>query len=273
MESSVITFIIPSINRESLTQSINSLINQTNPNWRCIIIYDGVDGKLFNDPRIETINIDKIGSKSFTHGMSGLVRNEGLKLCKTEWIGFLDDDDTLHPDYVNTLFSKYYELDFIIWRMKFSDGLVIPRTDKISFGDVGISIAYKNKYGQFDYVNFFKRHDTQFNTDQRVYQPQIGTWESSTLSYNQFQTSQQRYIVDATQVLECNTDFLEEGYNDLFKQLLVSDEIYWLYNQTTSVVKPLTIKTNSLQFKTGVNNKLIQYTIEFYIGQPYKFIF
>jgi glycosyltransferase involved in cell wall biosynthesis len=146
MESSVITFIIPSINRESLTQSINSLINQTNPNWRCIIIYDGVDGKLFNDPRIETINIDKIGSKSFTHGMSGLVRNEGLKLCKTEWIGFLDDDDTLHPDYVNTLFSKYYELDFIIWRMKFSNGLVIPRTDKISFGDVGISIAYKNKF-------------------------------------------------------------------------------------------------------------------------------
>jgi glycosyltransferase involved in cell wall biosynthesis len=146
MESSVITFIIPSITRESLTQSINSLINQTNPNWRCIIIYDGVDGKLFNDPRIETINIDKIGGKSSTHGMSGLVRNEGLKLCKTEWIGFLDDDDTLHPDYVNTLFSKYYELDFIIWRMKFSDGLIIPRNDTISFANVGISIAYKNKF-------------------------------------------------------------------------------------------------------------------------------
>ena len=164
MENSIITFIIPSINRKSLTQSINSLINQTNPNWRCIIIYDGVDGKIFNDYRIETIKIDKLGGESFAHGMSGLVRNEGLKICKTEWIGFLDDDDTLHPDYVNLLFSKYSDLDFIIWRMVLPSGLIIPRNNNISFGNVGISIAYKNKFDNlffdsnrdgedFDFVN------------------------------------------------------------------------------------------------------------------------
>ena len=135
-----------------------------------------------------------------------------------------------------------------------------------------VRVAYKNRFGQFDFINFYKRHNDTFNTEQRLYQPQLGSWESSTLSYNQFQTSQQRYIVDATQVLECNTDFLQEGYNELFKQLLVSDEIYWLYNQVTSEVKPLTIKTNSLQFKTGVNNKLIQYTIAFDIGKSYKLI-
>ena len=135
-----------------------------------------------------------------------------------------------------------------------------------------VRVAYKNRFGQFDFINFYKRHNDTFNTEQRLYQPQIGTWESQTLSYNQFQTSQQRYIVDATQVLECNTDFLQEGYNDLFKQLLVSDEIYWLYDQSNSLVKPLTIQTNSLQFKTGVNNKLIQYTIAFDIGQPYKLL-
>ena len=56
------------------------------------------------------------------------------------------------------------------------------------------------------------------------------------------------------------------------KQLLVSDEIYWMYNQASDLVKPLTIQTNSLQFKTGVNNKLIQYTIIFDIGQPYKLL-
>jgi len=135
-----------------------------------------------------------------------------------------------------------------------------------------VRVAYKNRYGQFDFINFYKRHNDTFNTDQRLYQPQIGTWESSTLSYNQFQTSQQRYIVDATQVLECNTNYLSDGYNELMKQLLVSDEIYWLFDQANSIVKPLTIKTNSLQFKTGVNNKLIQYTIAFDIGQPYKLL-
>jgi hypothetical protein len=135
-----------------------------------------------------------------------------------------------------------------------------------------VRIAYKNRFGQFDFINFYKRHDIQFNTDQRVYQPQLGTWQSSTLSYNQYQTRQQRYIVDATEVLSCNTDWLEQGYNELMKQMLVSDEIYWLYDQTGQLVKPLTIQTNSLLFKTHVNNKLIQYTITFDIGQPYKLI-
>jgi hypothetical protein len=137
---------------------------------------------------------------------------------------------------------------------------------------VPIRVAYKNRFGQFDFFNFYKRHNTTFNTDQRLYQPQLGTWQSSTLSYNQYQTRAQRYIVDATEVLECNTNYIEEGYNELFKQLLVADEIYWMYDQENNLVKPLTIQTNSLQFKTGVNNKLIQYTITFDIGQPYKLI-
>jgi hypothetical protein len=135
-----------------------------------------------------------------------------------------------------------------------------------------VRIAFKNRYGQFDFLNFYKRHNETFNTDQRLYQPQLGTWGAAALSYDQFQTSQQRYIVDATQTLECNTNWLEQGYNELMKQMMVSDEIYWMYDQTNNLVKPLTIQTNSLQFKTGVNNKLIQYTIVFDIGQPYKLL-
>lgn len=134
-----------------------------------------------------------------------------------------------------------------------------------------VRVAYKNKYGQFDWFNFYKRHDVTFNTDQRLYQPQLGTWSSATLGYSKFQTRQQRYIVDATEVLSVNTDYIEEGYNDLFKQLLVSDEIYWVIDNQGNV-RPLTVQTNSLQFKTHVNTKLIQYTIVFDIGQPFKFI-
>jgi hypothetical protein len=135
-----------------------------------------------------------------------------------------------------------------------------------------IRILWKNRYGQFDYLNFYKAHYNTFNTDQRVYQPQLGTWQSSTLSYNQFQTKTQRYIVDASEVLDVNSDWLQEVFNENLKQLLVADEIYWSYDQSNNLVKPLTIKTSSVQFKTGVNNKLIQYTISFDIGQPYKLI-
>jgi glycosyltransferase involved in cell wall biosynthesis len=148
-----ITFIIPSINRNTIVKSVNSLLLQTNPNWECIIIYDGVDGTQFDDPRIKTIKIDKTGMFGSFHGQSGLVRNYGLKQCTTEWIGFLDDDDTIHHDYVKTLFEKYLEYDFVVWKMKDTNGNVIPNSNSLHFGNVGISFCYKNKFGQLLFDN------------------------------------------------------------------------------------------------------------------------
>jgi glycosyltransferase involved in cell wall biosynthesis len=183
MSKNKITFIIPSLNRDSLTKSIQSLIDQTNPNWECIIIYDGVDGITFDDDRIKTIKIKKTGTIGPVHGQSGLVRNEGIKKVNTEWIGFLDDDDTLHPDYVNTLYEKYSNYDFVIWRMVLNDGRVIPghnNNNNIIFGDVGISFCYKNKFNDllfntnrdgedFDFLIKLKSLTNNFITTPEVY--------------------------------------------------------------------------------------------------------
>jgi len=143
-----ITFVIPSLSRPTLNKTVDSLLNQTNKSWECLIIYDGVDGPNFDDPRITTHKITKTGNNSKPMGESGLVRNVGIKKCDTEWIGFLDDDDTIHPDYVETLFKKYSKHDFVVWRMKNPYGLVIPRWEKneLVVNNVGISFCYKNKF-------------------------------------------------------------------------------------------------------------------------------
>ena len=72
--------------------------------------------------------------------------------------------------------------------------------------------------------------------------------------------------------MQVNTFFIPESYNDIFKQLLVSDEIYWIYNETTGDLRPITIATQNILFKTGVVDKLIQYQFEFNYGQAYKLI-
>ena len=151
-----ITFIIPSINRPSIINAVNSLLNQTNPNWECIIIYDGVDGFKFDDDRIKIVVTEKLGGSSWVHGISGLVRNVGLNMVDTNWIGFLDDDDTLDSNYVHTLFTKYNDYDFVIWKMKYTNGIILPRGNSIQFGDVGISFCYKNK---FENLRFDKNRD------------------------------------------------------------------------------------------------------------------
>jgi hypothetical protein len=137
-----------------------------------------------------------------------------------------------------------------------------------------VRVWWKNRYGQFDKYNFNGVSKEQFNTEARVYQPQLGNWNSRTFAYNSYDTSIQRYIIDSNENLLVNTDWLDESYNDIFKQLLVSEEIYWQYDEKTGsqTVKPLTIKTSTLDFKTHVVDKLIQYTIEFSLGQGYKLI-
>ena len=172
----MITFIIPSINRPTLFRSIQSLINQSNPNWKCIVVYDGVGGINFDDERIKTIKIEKTGLIGPANGQSGLVRNEGIKIVDTEWIGFLDDDDSIEKDYVKILDEKYKKHDFVVWRMKYENGMVLPpfHLNELVFARVGISFCYKksifkelffsqNRDGEdFDFLMELKKQSNKF---------------------------------------------------------------------------------------------------------------
>ena len=134
-----------------------------------------------------------------------------------------------------------------------------------------IRIKWKNRYGAFDYLNFDMINRKSINSSKRTYQPQLGSWQGRTLAYNEYDSQTLNYIVDSNQIIKCNTNWLDEGYNEILKQLLVSNEIYWCL-ENTNEVKPLTIISTNIQFKTGVNDHLIQYEFDFAFGQGYKMI-
>ena len=135
-----------------------------------------------------------------------------------------------------------------------------------------VRIKWKNRYGQFDYYNFNMVNRQSFQTERRTYQPQLGSWEGSSLSYNRYDSSNLNYIVDSKQAISVNSYWLPEEYNDVLKELLVSDEIYWVYDEPNAYVRPLTIATQNIVFKTGVVDHLIQYQFDFNFGQAYKLI-
>ena len=133
-----------------------------------------------------------------------------------------------------------------------------------------VRIKWKNRYGQFDWFDFYMVNKQSFSTTVRGYQPQLGTWSGATLGYNQYDSSNLNYIVDSKQSISVNTFWVPDSYNEIFKQLLVSEEIYWVKSQTD--LAPLTIATDSLTFKTGVVDKVVQYGFDFDFGQGYKLI-
>jgi glycosyltransferase involved in cell wall biosynthesis len=144
----IITFIIPTIGRKSLIESLNSIINQKNKNWKAIVIFDGIEPTIkSNDERIKIIKIIKKGTNK---NNAGFVRNEGIKLVDTKWIAFLDDDDFIKDDYVDTFnntLNKYPELDVLIFRMISCDKQILPelKTDNFYESKVGISFLMTKK--------------------------------------------------------------------------------------------------------------------------------
>ena len=76
----LVTFIIPTIGRNTLRNSIKSLLNQTETNWKAIIIFDGIKCNIKNnDERIKIIEIDKMGCGK---NNAGNVRNHGMSLVE-----------------------------------------------------------------------------------------------------------------------------------------------------------------------------------------------
>jgi hypothetical protein len=157
-------------------------------------------------------------------------------------------------------------------------GSAVPFTPPIRFNITcnekypNVRIKWKNRYGQFDYLNFNLVSRQSFDTTKRTYQPQLGSWEGTSLAYNDYDSATLNYIADSKQMISVNTNWLTEDYNDILKQLMVSDEIYWIYSEPDTAVRPLTIATSNIVFKTGVVDKLIQYQFDFDFGQSYKLI-
>lgn len=154
----IITFIIPSCGRSTLSRSLDSLIAQETPNWRAIVVFDGPDGSMAAGRKDRRITYKYTGKQLGEKNHAGAVRNMGLDHVETKWVGFLDDDDTVTADYVSALVNEvgHEEVDAVVFRMRREDGSVVPPTQAIDFSknEVGISFALRMEYVNQNNVRF-----------------------------------------------------------------------------------------------------------------------
>ncbi len=96
----LISIVMPAYNCEKyITESINSVINQSYKNWELLVLDDG--------SKDETLNIiNEFGQKDsrikvFPNGKNmgvSATRNRGIDLATGNWIAFLDSDDMWTTD-------------------------------------------------------------------------------------------------------------------------------------------------------------------------------
>lgn len=103
-----ITIVVPVFNASKyIAQCIESIKAQKFTDWNCILINDGsqdesrriCENLILSDPRFTLINRTNQGA--------GASRNKGIELCSTNWITFVDADDTIDPDYLDNFDSGH----------------------------------------------------------------------------------------------------------------------------------------------------------------------
>ena len=136
-------------------------------------------------------------------------------------------------------------------------------------------IVFLNRWGAFQDLYFFKKsveslesRSENFNRSifqaRQVYYTEREGECNENYNYNVYSTTahaKKTFNANATESISLNTGFVPESMNPYFEELMVSEYV-WLIDEN-DVVYPVNLKDSSFTYKTGLNDRLINYTMSF----------
>ena len=122
-------------------------------------------------------------------------------------------------------------------------------------------VTFINKFGALQDMYFFKKSKENLSIKKESYKSNIALNYGG---YNSTTHVNRDFNVIGNESISLSSGYLSEEYNEVFKQLLLSEKV-WVTNilETGEQVLPINVKTSSIAYKTSVNDKLVDYTIEF----------
>lgn len=114
-----------------------------------------------------------------------------------------------------------------------------------------VTCTYINRYGGWQFLTFFKASSELIDTEYKEF-----NLMPANVDYNVYLGVNKTFNNQGKQSIKCNTGWVDENYFELIQDLLLSDTI--LIDD-----KPVTIKSKSMDKKTYIKDKNINYTIDF----------
>ena len=124
-----------------------------------------------------------------------------------------------------------------------------------------IRVTFVNKFGALQDMYFTRRSNESVNIKSEDYKASV--MDFANFSYDTSSHQMRTLNLMGNQSITLNTDFIDESCNEHIKQLMLSEQIWMTRLTDEEKIVPLKLKSNSLQLKKRVNDKLIQYTMEF----------
>ena len=135
--------------------------------------------------------------------------------------------------------------------------------------NISHKVSFLNKFGVMQDIWFTaKRTDSMSSTREQYKRTKLDTSNGITYSKSAHQNV---YLENqGKEKLTMNTGFIHESYNEVIKQLLVSEYVFIQdktrrspTNYSEYLAIPLTVSSSEVGIKTRRNDKLIEYTLEF----------
>ena len=116
-------------------------------------------------------------------------------------------------------------------------------------------LTFINKFGAYQEIWMFANSSLSMRTTEDKYKSNILTNGTYSITNPQVKL----LTKNGNQRLTLNSDFYPESYNEIFRQLFLSEKV-WIYydNQTLGV----NIESKSINYKTSITDGLINYTID-----------
>jgi len=188
----------------------------------------------------------------------------------TEWNIYVPNGVSGYVHYMtgggSTSVSSYSASDTQVVNQG-SNILYINRIDCTKYGD-GRKITFINRYGvQQDLWFFLKQVDSVKRSNE--------SFKSNTLNFPDDEYAQYEINNSPTKLINTTAKqnhTLSSGYypeytNQFFEQLLLSEYVWMTRpkkeNPASTETIPVIVKNSNIQFKTSVNDKLIEYTMRF----------
>ena len=119
-------------------------------------------------------------------------------------------------------------------------------------------VTFVNKFGAYEDIYFFKKTTETFSVTDETHK--TNSINTSSVTYPTYNGQQQRYNVNAKTSLQMNTGFIKEDATKTIEELFLSENVYIRFDSKTLPIIP---RSKSFVHKTSLNDKLINYTIDF----------
>jgi len=180
-----------------------------------------------------------------------IITDNGNTNQKIQYLIITDSEDLNNNDFVTISSDNSSYSDVVITLKKVCEPKYTP-----------LNIIFYNKFGALQNLWFFKKSMTNINITSQQFKNNILDIENSgsTPSYALSKHQEKKFMANGKESITVNSGFYTEDHNEVVREMLLAEQV-WIYDGTNTL--PINLKSNTLQFKKSVNDKLISYTLSF----------